>query len=336
MDIEKIKQLLINIGEMVCDEVQILLREQAVEQRTQVHHQSKSDTIYQIDHDVEQAIIPVIAEHAESLGGIVLIAEGIGEDEVTVYPEDIQFEDASIRIIMDPIDGTRGLMYDKRSAFFLAGAAPNKGDETCLKDIAVSVMVEIPTSRCYSSDTLWAVKGCGAEAYRRRLDTGDKKDIVLVPSSEKSIYGGFASVSRFFSPGKDVLGAMEEQLLATLFPDARSDEILTFEDQYISSGGQLYEMLTGKDRFIADVRGSLFSKFRKLGDRTGHACHPYDVCAHMIGTEAGLVITDGEGEPLNCLLDTTTPVDWIGYANGDIYKEVAPIFGEIMRSYQLI
>ena len=46
---------------------------------------------------------------------------------VKVFPEGTREADAEIRLIVDPIDGTRGLMYDKRPAWALAGVAPNKG-----------------------------------------------------------------------------------------------------------------------------------------------------------------------------------------------------------------
>ena len=37
------------------------------------------------------------------------------------------------RVIVDPIDGTRGLMYQKRSAWILTGVAPNRGPGTSLR-----------------------------------------------------------------------------------------------------------------------------------------------------------------------------------------------------------
>ena len=45
-----------------------------------------------------------------------------------------------IRLIVDPIDGTRGIMYDKRSAWTLAGVAPQRGAGTHLGDIAVKLV----------------------------------------------------------------------------------------------------------------------------------------------------------------------------------------------------
>ena len=72
---------------------------------------------------------------------------------------------------MDPVDGTRGLMYDKRPAWSLAGAAPNKGDATRLSDIEVAVMTELPTSKMAHGDVLWAIKGRGAKGVRESLSS---------------------------------------------------------------------------------------------------------------------------------------------------------------------
>ena len=82
-----------------------------------------------------------------------------------------------------------------------------------------------------------------------------------------------------------------------------------FDDEYISSGGQLHELVAGRDRFVADLR--------PLVDRDALACHPYDVCTAMVLEEAGGVVTDAFGEPLDTPLDTTSPVAWVGYANPD-------------------
>ncbi len=296
-----------------------------------------SDVIYQIDRDAEDIIVAALEERAGAFGGVALVAEGIGEgaEEISVYPRGMREDGAALRFIMDPIDGTRGLMYDKRAAFFLAAAAPNRGRATRLADLEAAVMVEIPTTRLYRADTLTAARGQGARGATRDLLRHTRHPFVPRPSAEASIQGGFAQVSRFFHPGKELLARLEEELLETLFPKAQDGEIMTFEDQYISSGGQLYELLMGHDRFTADLRAGLYRRLRGEGQRTGHTCHPYDVAGHLIGTAAGLVITDSQGQPLDAPLDTTSAVDWIGYANAGIRAQVEPVLLRLIRQYGL-
>ncbi len=333
MDHKKVKDILCNAGMLVSARLFNSLQSQSMTERTKVHSESADDTIYQIDRDVEDILIPELESNAEAVGGIVLIAEGIEENGGIVFPKGMNSEQASLRIMIDPIDGTRGLMYDKRSAFFLAGAACNRGNDTFLKDIEVAVMVELPTSRSRLSDTVWAIRGKGVEAYTRDLVTGEKAPRPVAPSRAKSILGGFAQISRFFPPGRHILAEIEEKMIAELFPDAPAGRAILFEDQYISTGGQLFEMLTGRDRFIADLRGGLYRKLSQEGYTSGLICHPYDVCAHMIGDEAGMIITDGEGKPLDAPFDTTSPVDWIAYANPNIQVEIEPVLHRLIKEY---
>jgi hypothetical protein len=224
-------------------------------------------------------------------------------------------------------------MVGKRSAFLLAGAAPNRGPVTRLSDVAAAVMVEIPTDRALFSDALWAVKGQGARGFSRNLVDGSKTGLKISPTREKTLRGGFGQISRFFHPGKEILASLEEELVETLYPGQKDGEIAAFEDQYICSGGQLYELLTGKDRFTADLRQSLYSKFRREGKRTGHECHPYDLAAHLVGKEAGVELTDAAGAPLDAPLDTSSGVDWVGYANAAIRCEVELVLLRLIQKH---
>ena len=96
-----------------------------------------------------------------------------------------------------------------------------------------------------------------------------------------------------------------------------------FDDEYISSGGQLHELIAGHDRFVADLR--------PLVDPDAFACHPYDVCTAMLLEEAGGVVTDPRGAPLDAPLDTTTPVAWAGYANAELAAAHRPGPGRARR-----
>ena len=85
-------------------------------------------------------------------------------------------------IIVDPIDGTRGLMYQKRPAWILTGVARGPGPCT-LADIELAVQTEIPLVKQHLSDTLWAVRGQSASAARVNRFTGDIVPLMLHPST---------------------------------------------------------------------------------------------------------------------------------------------------------
>jgi len=134
-----------------------------------VSRHSAADTIYEIDTEVEPLLEDFCREWAKTTP-LVLIAEGIetenGVEGVKTFPEGMPETEAEIRVLVDPIDGTRGIMYDKRAAWALAGVAPNTGRPGRLSDINIAVMTELPTSKMGLGDVLWATRGNGASGAR--------------------------------------------------------------------------------------------------------------------------------------------------------------------------
>lgn len=333
----QIKDIFCEIGIAVCKSIHQDLQHQSVEQLSHVYLQRPEDTIYQIDRNAELIIIPLLEKYALQIGGIVLIAEGIGDEHhPLILPNNLKESEAKWRVIIDPIDGTKVLMYGKRSAFFLAGIAPNLGKDTALKDIQVAVMTEIPTAKALYSDTFYAIRGQEVAGFSTNLITNQSIIKLPTPSQATSIYGGFAQLTRFYAPARDLIAKIEDELLEILFPDLPEEKAATFEDQYISSAGQLYELLVGHDRFVADFRPLLYTFLKKQGKRRGHTAHPYDICTQLIAKEAGIIITDEIGEEITAKMHTLTPVGWIGYANKHIQKEVEDTLQSLLRKYDLV
>ena len=325
--------LLRRLGWAVSQKVTHALRTQASDHLASVYKIDQADTIYQIDRDVEDVIVPILDEEAAALGGIVLLAEGIGDEEHGMVLGAATAEAARWRLIMDPIDGTRGIMYDKRAAWCLMAAAPNHGPETHLAQADVALMMELPTTRAYLADCLWAVRGQGAHLVTINLFTGEETTGQVRPSRATDLLGGFGQLSRFFAPGRSVLARIEDELMARLYPKADVSRALAFEDQYICTGGQLYQVLTGRDRYVADVRGRLGLHLQAQGKPKVFVCHPYDVCTLLIGQEVGIEITDGYGNALDARMDLTSPVDFIFYANPTLRAHIEPVLLELLDVY---
>jgi hypothetical protein len=291
-----------------------------------------ADTIYAIDTVVEPALEDFCRDWARTTP-LVLIAEGIenehGEEGVKVFPEGSREEDAVIRLIVDPVDGTRGIMYDKRSAWALAGVAPNKGAATRLSDIGAAVMTELPTSKMGHADVLWATKGRGANGKRVDLSNGRSSDLLLSPSSSPTIDHGFASITNFFPGTKVLSGELLEYLVHHLVGPADVTQAAVFDDQYISTGGQWYEMIVGHDRFIADLR-PIFYNIQKQTE--GLCCHPYDCATMLVALEAAVLLTDGLGNPLDGPLDCTTGITWAAFANAQLMEKIQPLLIQFIES----
>lgn len=336
MNANEIQSFLLFLGNLVCDTLRNQTISMPLESRSRVHAETAEDTIYAIDHLVDCALVEQLERRAEELGGLVVFAEGFDAPAGRCFPPDLAADSAAWRILIDPLDGTRGLMLDKRSAFFLAGAAPGGGHEGRLSEIVHAVMVEIPTSRSVLSDVIVAEAGRGATRWTRDCQANTTVEAPLRPSRETTIAGGYAQFAKFFPPGRDRLARIEEELIDALLPNRRAGEVSVFEDQYISSGGQLYELLLGRDRFTADLRAALYVQLEQEGIAAGHACHPYDLAAHLIGNEAGLILTDLSGQPLDAPLTTTANVNWIGYANNSIRQQVEPMLQRLLKQERLL
>ena len=287
------------------------------------------DTIYAID-TVGEAIVERFAEALARDRAFVLVAEGLPGGR-RVYPEGAGEASADCWIVIDPIDGTRGLMYQKRSAWILTAVARNRGAATSLRDIELAVQTEIPLVKQHLSDQLWAVRGGGARAERYNRLTGTRVALPLRPSSATSIAHGYATIARFFPGGRDELAAIDDALVHGALGPHAAGKTHCFEDQYASTAGQLYELMAGHDRFIADLRPLLRPLLSSRGLPPALTCHPYDICCALIAEESGVIVTDAAGRPLDAPLDVDAEVAWAGYANPGVRAQIEPL---LLRALQ--
>ena len=262
-----------------------------------------ADTIYAIDRVADDTLIDWFEEHWPD---VLVVSEGLDEPVLVGHA-------AAWTVIVDSIDGTRGLMYDKRSAWCLAAVAPPDGG---LADIVAAAMTELPTAKQGAADQFSATRGGGLRAARVELADAKRVALSVRPSAATDLEHSFSGLAKFFLPGKSALASLEAELFARL--GVRH----VFDDEYLSSGGQLHELITGRDRFVADLR--------PLVQHEGLVCHPYDVCTAMLLEEVGGVVTDPWGDPLSVPLDNVSPVAWVGYANETLAARIGPVLAELV------
>jgi fructose-1,6-bisphosphatase/inositol monophosphatase family enzyme len=296
---EDARRLLCALGEHVRD---LVVASRGMDMAA-VAGETVADTIYAIDRVADDALLRWFEEHWPD---VVVVSEGLDEP--------VRVGDTHTwTVIVDTIDGTRGLMYDKRPAWCLAAAAPPGGG---LADIVAAAMTELPTAKQGAVDQLSATRGGDLRAERTDLANGTQVGMQVRPSPATDLAHSFSGLAKFFLPGKTALASLEAELFGRL------GVTQVFDDQYLSTGGQVHELITGRDRFVADLR--------PLVTDGGLVCHPYDVCTTMLLQKVGGVVTDPWGNPLAVPLDNVSPVAWVGYANEALAARIGPVLAELV------
>lgn len=286
-----------------------------------IAEETSADTIFRIDKIIEKAVLTWLSVHWPSDEPAEFVMEGV-EGQALVFPQGTALEATRWKCILDPMDGTRVWMHDKRSAWVLAAIAPQRGAATNLRDIVAAAMTELPTTKHWRADQLSAVRGHGivAEAIDVRADK--RFAWQPAPTTATDFRQGFAGISKFFPQGKALLAELEESFWSELHGREPQAAPLVFDDQYVSTGGQIFELASGRDRMWADLRPLVFGK---LGLNLSLCCHPYDICTAMILEELGGVVEAPDGSALAAPLNTTAPIAWTGYANHALAKLARPV-----------
>lgn len=332
------QHLLAVIREMqraIRDRVVQACESQAMDDVAAVSSDADGDTQFAIDEVGEEAMLAHLEPVAKRFSGFVLVAEGL-EGGSLVLPRDSRRGSARYQIIVDPIDGTRSIMYQKRSAWVLTAVAPNRGAVTELRDALFACQTEIPILKQNLCDELWAVKGKGAHAERYDRISGKRVPLDVSPSKATSIEQGYAMISRFFPGARDELAAIDEALIKDVLGPTPEGKALCFEDQYASTGGQLYELMMGHDRFNADLRPMMGKILQERGLPKSLCCHPYDVCTALIAEEAGVILNNPHGSRLNAPLNLEADVAWVAYANEALRRQIEPKLRRVLQQRRLL
>lgn len=335
-ELETLRHLLCRLGDAIRDRVVAARAATSTEELAGVAEVTAADTIYRIDRISEEAIVAWFRAHWPATLPVEVVMEGLEGRGALTFPGGTAVEATAWKVIIDPIDGTRCIMYDKRAAWALAAVARQRGAETHLGDIVAAAMTELPTSKQWRSDQVSAVRGAGPTGVILEgvhVGTRVRVRLPLLPSRARDLRHGFASVVKFFPDGKELTARLEETLWRSLGADGEAGSPVVFDDQYTSTGGQLFELACGRDRVVADLRPLIFAK---LGLSQSLTCHPYDICTAMVLQEAGGVVEAPDGSPLRAPLDTTTPVAWVGYANRELAELVRPKLHRALREHGIL
>jgi hypothetical protein len=334
-DAEALVAAVRGVHEAIRDEVVAACERQSVDELSAVVGDDAGDTLFAVDRVSESVLLARFEELARRWP-CLLIAEGLGQDGRRVLPEGTRLADVEIVVIVDPIDGTRGLMMQKRPAWVLTGVAPSRGGGETLADIALAVQTEIPLVKQSLCDTIWAIAGGGAHGERFDRASGARRPLALRPSRATTIDQGFGGVTRFFPGARAELAAIDDEVVEAVLGPPVKGRAQAFEDQYISNAGQLYELAMGHDRWVAELRPLVEPLLARRGRALGICSHPYDLSTELIAREAGVLVADPSGRRLSAPLDVFTDVAFVAYANAAIRSQVQPALRAALRARGLL
>ncbi len=325
---ETLRGLLCDLGSFVRTKVLVARTLATSETLSAIAHVCTSDTIYAIDKVSEEGITEWFQEHWPQNEPVQVVMEGIEDDAPLCFPKGLTPAETKWKCLLDPIDGTRCIMHDKRSAWVLAGIAPQKGDDTRLSDIVAASMTELPTTKQWRSDQFSATRGGGVTAVATNVLDGSILPITVAPSQARDFLHGFSWVAKYFPEGRTLTSQVEELMWEEICQPKADESLPIFDDQYLSTGGAFYEFLSGHDRMGADLRPLIFAR---LGLESPMVCHPYDVAAALILEEAGIVYEHPLGGFPDAPLDTTTPMTWVIWANSTLADQARPALRKVLQ-----
>jgi fructose-1,6-bisphosphatase/inositol monophosphatase family enzyme len=288
------------------------------------------DVSYGIDLPAEELVDRIFGRLTEPT---VVVCEGIG---TRTYPRAGAASAAKFRVVIDPLDGSRELMYDKRSAFVLSGVAVERGEQTTLADVFFGLMTEVPPQAQRLGVRLSAYRGRGASCETWDLDQSSMvvPPVPLRTSTEPTIRGGYAPFVHYFPGTHAAVGALADEVLLDVLRSDDASWPQAFDDCYISTGGQLYLLASGRYRLLVDARPALGhsgSSFPKP-----LCAHPYDLAGPLlVAEEAGALVTSLGGGPVMYQLDTETDCGFIAYANASVKAEVQPALERALTALSL-
>lgn len=301
--------------------------------------QGAGDVTFGLDVPAEEAVVTWMNEHARH-SPISVLTEDVGWRHLApgaspgAEPIELSdFEHGGPRIAIDPVDGTRHLMSDLRSAWTVVafagpGAAPPR-----MSEIVLGIVSELPDTRAASYRSLTAVRDAGCRIAEHALPDNDGdlslREAPLIADDELRLDHAYFPFFKYMPDLRPHLAEIEACFFERLQRLEGADVSNCYDDQYISNAGQLFHLARGTYRMITDLRAW-------IAERRGQptiTAKPYDLAgAVLCATEAGCVITAPDGSQLDFELDTETPVSFVGWANRVTHERLQPHLQAALQS----
>jgi myo-inositol-1(or 4)-monophosphatase len=229
------------------------------------------DVTFAIDSQAEATLEAYLSAHAPDVAFY-------SEDRGLVEPAGA----ARAVLVVDPIDGTRPALAGLESCCVSVACAPMDGAPT-MGDVEVACVVEIPSGQVFLAE-----RGRGlVEGPPVRL------------SRNESIPRMFWTYGFRGRPARALTEVLAELLDASSVQGGTFDLGSAAFDMTRVATGQLDAYIEPGPRMVADVPG-MQAQFEALGGGAVLNNSPYDLAAAaLVLAEAGAVVTDAYGEPLD-------------------------------------
>jgi len=233
------------------------------------------------------------------------------------------------RLVFDPIDGTRNLMADLRSAWTVVGFAPPGAEPPRMRDCTGGIVSELPGTlageyRRLSSDG----RSCTLERRELRTNRPARADVTLRVDDDARADHGYFPFFRYQPEQRPAIARLEAAFAARLVAHEGAEARSLYDDQYISSAGQLVLLALGRYRMVIDAR-ELVARRHGLA---GPTSKPYDLAGALVcARAAGVRVRALEGGELDFPLDATTPVGFAAFVNEPTRARLEPHWHAVLR-----
>ncbi len=262
---------------------------------------SSGDVTFAIDEQAEKRMEEFLAERAPEIAFY-------SEDRGMVLPSGGGEAPPEWVLIVDPIDGTRPAMAGLESACVSVAAARYRDGEPTMADVEVGCVIEIK-----SGERFIAVRGGGVVPDPNLGTTAD-------PGRMLWTYGFRGR------PVVQTVTVLEELLNDSSVGGGTFDLGSATFDMTRVLTGQMDAYVEPGPRMVAEVEG-MREEFERVGNGAVLNNSPYDLAAAaLILAEAGAVVTDANGSPLDDRLLLGSGVEFqmscVASANEDLHKKI--------------
>ena len=223
------------------------------------------------------------------------------------------FDHGGPRICVDPVDGTRHLMLDLRSAWAVIAMAGPGAQIPRQRDALAACLLELPDSRARVARRLSARRGEGTTLAELHVASGEiLYSRPLRVDQDDRLDHGYLPFFAFHPESRGEVARLALDFFKRLEREENVELAHCYDDQYICNAGQMALTALGTYRMVVDPRQFIAER----QGRPTQTTKPYDIAgAILCAEEAGAPVASLAGTELDFPWDVETPVSFAAFAN---------------------